>query len=125
MKCLINVILFVLVCSCAVSSHRSAQPEAISQLSTGNVANLIHQLAKRQTSQSTQDLIDCAIIATDYQCGSSGYAQLIADIALSCRNESYALVVLLEHVQETKMEIFVEQSLFASFQLTKPRPRLA
>ena len=77
--------IFVLVCSCSLS-------DAISpQLSVGRVADLTHHIiAKRQTTPTLQDVADCTIIAFDYQCGSSGYAQQIINIALGCRNESYA-----------------------------------
>lgn len=83
------IAIFVLVCSYAVSSHSDT---IAPQLTMGSVVDLTHHLAKRQTppSNSIQDLLDCTITVLDYQCGSSGYAQRIADIALSCRNDSYA-----------------------------------
>ena len=87
-----QVIVTLILLVCAVSGLRP-HPEAITpQLSVGKVADLTHHIAKRQTpsSQDIQDLIDCSATALDYQCGSSGYAQQIANIALGCRNESYA-----------------------------------
>ena len=89
MKHLVIVATFyVLVCT--VSSFRLQLGEIVQQLSLGKVADLTRHLAKRQTTPSEQDLIDCAATVFDYQCSSSGYAQGIADIALGCRNDSYA-----------------------------------
>ena len=79
--------LYVLVCT--VSSFRSQPGEIAPQLSLGKVADLTRHL-KRQTTPSTQDLLDCGIAAVDYQCGSSGYLQGIVDIALGCGNDSLA-----------------------------------
>ena len=77
--------IFVLVCSCNPS-------DAITpQLSVGRVGDLTHHIiAKRQTTPTLQDAADCSAVAVDYQCGSSGYAQQLINIALGCRNESYA-----------------------------------
>ena len=90
MKYLVCETLFVLV----LYAVRSYPAKAIApQLSVGQVTDLTyHRLVKRQTpsSQDTQDLIDCSTIILDYQCGSSGYAQGIANIAQGCGNDSYA-----------------------------------
>ena len=85
--------LFVL---CAVASaNRGLQSHpgaSASRLSVGTVSDFTHHIAKRQTFNdlTPQDVIDCTSTILDYQCGSSGYAQRIADIALSCRNDTYA-----------------------------------
>ena len=90
MKYLVCVTLFVLV----LYAVRSYPAKAIApQLSVGKVTDLTyHRLVKRQTpsSQDTQDLTDCSTIILDYQCGSSGYVQGIANIALGCGNDSFA-----------------------------------
>ena len=54
-----------------------------------------HHIAKRQTTAndeplSSQDIIDCVAAIIDHQCGTSGYTQQTVNIALGCRNESYA-----------------------------------
>lgn len=89
MKRLIIAVLTVLASgSCAVFSLSDA---IAPQLSVGKVADLAHHITKRQgTVPTTQGIIDCVTTISDYQCGSSGYAQRIADIALGCRNETYA-----------------------------------
>ena len=85
--------LFVL---CAVANAirglQSHLGESASQLSVGTVSDFTHNVAKRQTVNdlTPQDIIDCSSALIDYQCGSSGYAQRLADIALSCRNNTYA-----------------------------------
>ena len=80
---------YVLICT--VSGFRSQPGEIVPHwLSLGKVAGLNHHLAKRQTTPSLQDMVDCTVTALDYLCG-SGYLQGIADIALGCRNDSYAL----------------------------------
>ncbi len=87
MKHLIAV-LFVIACdSYAVSSLSGATAP---QLSVGRVADLTHHITKRQAIPTAQDVADCTAAIVDYQCGSSGYAQQIANIALGCRNETYA-----------------------------------
>ena len=88
MKYLVIVTLFALIC--AVSSLRSHPDVIAPQLSAGKAAGLTHHLAKRQTTLTIQDIVDCTTLMSDYQCGSSGYAQQIADIALGCRNDTYA-----------------------------------
>ena len=85
MKHLIIVTVVVLACSCAVSSISDA---IASQLSVGRVADLTHHITKRQTT--LQDIADCSAAILDYVCGSSGYTQQIVNIALGCRNETYA-----------------------------------
>jgi hypothetical protein len=55
-----------------------------------------HHITKRQTppandhSDPSQALVECNAILMEHQCGLSGYAQQIANIALGCRNESLA-----------------------------------
>ena len=85
MKNLIIATVVVFACSGAVSSLSDA---IASQLSVGKVADLTHHITKRQTTP--QDIADCTAAIVDYQCGSSGYAQQIVNIALECRNETYA-----------------------------------
>lgn len=76
--------IFVLVCSCSLS-------DAIApQLSVGRVADLTHHITKRQATPTLQDIADCTAAIVDYQCGSSGYAQQVLNIALGCRNDTYA-----------------------------------
>ena len=92
MKYLVNVIVCLLVLNCAVSCLRS-HPEVhviAPQMSVGKVSDLTHRLVKRQTTITPQDIADCSTIISDYQCGTSGYAQQIANIALGCRNYAYA-----------------------------------
>ena len=79
---------YVLVCT--VSSFRSQPGKIVSQLALGKVTGLSHHLAKRQTIPSFEDLADCSDTTISYLCGSSGYTQGLMDIALGCRNESYA-----------------------------------
>ena len=87
MKHLIIAIAFVLVCLCIVSCLSDT---IAPQLSVGRVTDLAHHVTKRQTTPTIQDLVDCSTAIVDYQCGSSGYAQQIVNIALECRNETYA-----------------------------------
>lgn len=49
-------------------------------------------IAKRQTVYdiTAQDVVDCITRTTEYQCGSSGYSQEVVDIAIGCKNDSYA-----------------------------------
>lgn len=49
-------------------------------------------IAKRQTVYdiTAQDVVDCITRTTEYQCGSSGYSQQVVDIAMGCKNDSYA-----------------------------------
>ena len=77
------VSLFVLCAiSCADHAHGSAH------LSVGEVTFLAHsRLQKRLT---VSDHNQCSLTSFDYQCGSSGYAQRIIDIALSCNNMTLA-----------------------------------
>ena len=49
-----------------------------------------HHIAKRQTTVDAT--IECSNLIIEYQCGPSGYAQQLVNIALSCRNESYARI---------------------------------
>ena len=54
-----------------------------------------HHIAKRQTAaddDALQTAIECSNLINEYQCGPSGYAQQAVNIALSCRNESYARI---------------------------------
>lgn len=53
---------------------------------------IAHHIAKRQTAADDlfQDIAECIALISEYQCGSSGYAQQSINIALGCRNESYA-----------------------------------
>ncbi len=54
---------------------------------------ITHHIAKRQTAaddDAVQTALDCSIIILEYQCGPSGNAQQAINIALGCRNESYA-----------------------------------
>ena len=75
---------------CTVSGFRSQPGEIVPQLALGKVAGLSHHLNKRQTTPSLEDLAGCADTAFGYLCGSSGYAQGLVDIALGCRNDSFA-----------------------------------
>ena len=79
------IAIIVIVRSCSLS-------DAIApQLSVGRVADLTHHIiTKRQATPTLQNVADCSATTIDYQCGSSGYAQQIVNIALGCRNESYA-----------------------------------
>ena len=79
---------YVLVCT--VSGFGSQPGEIVPQLALGKVTGLSHHLAKRQITPTFEDLVDCANTAFGYLCGSSGYTQGLVDIALGCRNESYA-----------------------------------
>ena len=79
---------YVLVCT--VSGFRLQPGEIVPQLALGKVAGLSHRLAKRQTTPSFEEIAGCADTALGYLCGSSGYAQGLVDIALGCRNDSYA-----------------------------------
>ena len=85
------VSLFVLCAiSCADRAHGSHAEISPAHLSVGEVTYLAHsRLLKRQTVP-TQDLLECSFTASDYQCGSSGYAQRSVDVALSCGNETLA-----------------------------------
>ena len=87
------IIVLVLVCSCVVSlGFQSTHPGAatLPQLSAmGKIVELTHLVSKRQTDRSS--LADeCFDIRVDYECGPSGYSQQLIDIALACRNETYA-----------------------------------
>ena len=59
-----------------------------------DLTEVAHHIAKRQTTDddplSSQDIIDCVAVIIDHQCGTSGYTQQTVNIALGCRNESYA-----------------------------------
>ena len=98
MKNIAAMSLFVLpaIIQCAVSAFNS-HPE-MSAASVGKVADYIyHHVQKRQTSANSdltqQDILDCNTAIYNHQCGSSGYAQQVANIALGCRNDSYARTV--------------------------------
>ena len=65
----------------------------MSAASVGKVSDFIHHhVQKRQTISdlTQQDILDCSTAILNYQCGSSGYAQQVVNIALGCRNDSYA-----------------------------------
>ena len=84
------IVATICVLVCSVSCFRSPQPGEIApHLFSRKAAD--HRVAKRQSSPSAemQDAIDCTVIALDYDC-SSGYLQGLADVALDCRNVSYA-----------------------------------
>ena len=97
MKHLIIELFLILVCSCIISLVLSLQSHPggiLPQLSAmGKVVEPTHHVSKRQTDLSTQDLLDCADIRVDYECGPSGYSQQLVDIALACRNGTYALEI--------------------------------
>ena len=61
------------------------------RLPLGNfeVAKFIHHHVQKRQTTNIEDTIDCLSTAAEYQC-SSGYTQKAIDIALSCRNETYA-----------------------------------
>ena len=84
MKRVIIATFFVLVYSCSLSDA------IVPQLSVGRVADLTHHIVKRQATPTVQDIADCTAAIVDYQCGSSGYAQQLLNIALGCRNDTYA-----------------------------------
>ena len=85
--------LFVL---CAVANaNRGLQSDlgaGASQLSVETVSAFTYHVAKRQTTNdlTQQDILDCSSALIEYQCGTSGYAQRHVDIALGCRNNTYA-----------------------------------
>ena len=85
------IVLLILACSCAVSLDLQSHPGAIlPKLSAmGKVDELTHHFSKRQTSDLS-NLADCVDIRVEHECGPSGYSQQLVDIALSCRNETYA-----------------------------------
>ena len=85
------VSLFVLCAiSCANRAHGSHADISPAHLSVGEVTYLAHsRLLKRQTT--AQDFTECTVAFSDYQCGSSGYAQGLINVALSCGNETLAL----------------------------------
>ena len=82
--------LFVLCAiSCADRAHSSHAEISPAHLSVGEVTFLAHsRLQKRQTVTS-QDFV-CSVAFLDYQCGSSGYAQGLINVALSCGDETEA-----------------------------------
>ena len=84
------VSLFVLCAiSCADRAHGSHADISPAHLSVGEVTYLAHsRLLKRQTT--AQNVTECSVAIFDYQCGSSGYAQGIINVALSCGNQTYA-----------------------------------
>ena len=83
--------LFVLCAiSCADRAHSSHAEISPAHLSVGEVTFLAHsRLQKRQTVTS-QDVTVCSVAFLDYQCGSSGYAQGLINVALSCGDETEA-----------------------------------
>ena len=86
-----TVSLFVLCAiSCADRADGSHAEISPAHLSVGEVTYLAHsRLLKRQTI-TAQDVTECSVAIFDYQCGSSGYAQGLINIALSCGNETLA-----------------------------------
>ena len=109
MKSLVILITFMCVSSHALTVHQlQAYPELLGGVSQvllngkmkGASVIFTNQREKRQSTSpnmmttfsdlTLQDISDCTSIIGDHQCGSSGIAQRIADIALSCGNDSVA-----------------------------------
>ena len=95
--CAVLVLIFssISVDSRSLDSHLGRlQLSILLQDSVGNVLSEFGHpaIAKRQTVYdiTTQDVVDCISRTTEYQCGSSGYSQQVVDIAMGCKNNSYA-----------------------------------
>ena len=96
----LSVALFLTISS-TVAQSLSIDPSVgglqLSSLLQHSVGKILSEfghaaIAKRQTVYdiTTKDVVDCVSRTIEYQCGSSGYSQKVADIATGCRNDSYA-----------------------------------